>query len=169
MAETAKDKIIRYLTDAHAAEIGGLGSLKDIAAEANDPAVLAVVQEHATQTQSQADRIEARLNVLGAKPNAAKTTLNTLIGKGSDLLNAFHDQEDKLTQDVIKAYALENFEVGAYTSLHAYATAVGDHETAQLAQTIMGEEQLAGERLLRLVPQLAVRAVAKTDGATITA
>ncbi len=169
MAETSKDRIVRYLSDLHAAEIGGLQSLKDIAAETNDEAVRATVQEHAVQTQSQADRVEARLNALGAKSNSAKATLNTLIGKGSDLLNAFHDQEDKQTQDVIKAYALENFEIGAYTSLHAYASAVGDYETAQLAKTIMGEEQLAGERLLRLVPQLAVRAVAKTVGATVNA
>lgn len=169
MAENAKERIIRYLTDAHAAEIGGVQSLKDIAAETNDDAVRMAVQEHATQTQSQADRLEARLTALGGKPSGIKAAFNSLIGKGSDLTNAFHDEEDKQTQDVIKAYALEHFEVGFYTSLHAYADGVGDHETAQLAKTIMGEEQLAGERLLRLIPQLALRAVAKTDGATVSA
>lgn len=169
MAETAKDRIIRYLTDAHAAEIGGLHSLKDIAAETNDPNVRAAVTEHATQTQSQADRIEARLNALGGKAHDGKAAVNTLIGKGSDLLNVFHDKEDKQTQDVIKAYALENFEVGMYTSLHAYADSVGDHETAQLAKSILGEEQLAAERMLRLIPQLATQAVAKTQGSAVNA
>ena len=165
MAEDTKERIVRYLTDAHAAEVGGLASLKDIAAETNDPAVRAAVEEHQTQTQSQADRVEARLNALGGKASDGKGLLNTILGKGSDLLNVFHDKEDKQTQDVIKAYALENFEVGMYTSLHAYADAVGDYETAQLAKTIIGEEQTAAERLLRLIPQVATQAVAKTDTA----
>jgi ferritin-like metal-binding protein YciE len=151
MAENAKDRIVRYLADAHASEIGSLHALNDIAA------------------QSQADRLEARLNALGAKSNSVKAAVNTIIGKGSDLLNAFHDQEDKQTQDVIKAYALENFEVAFYTAMHTYAAGVGDHETAQLAKMILGEEQLAGERLLRLIPQLAQQAVAKTEGATVAA
>ena len=165
MAEDTKARIVRYLTDAHAVEVGGLSSLKDIAAETNDPDVRATVQEHLTQTQSQADRVEARLTALGGKPSDGKGLLNTVIGKGSDLLNVFHDKEDKQTQDVIKAYALENFEVGMYTSLHAYADAVGDSETASLARTIIGEEQQAAAKLLALVPQVATQAVAKTAGA----
>lgn len=169
MAENAKERVIRYLTDAHAEEVGAMQSMKDIIAETNNEGVRMAVQEHLTQTQSQADRIEARLNALGAKAHGGKSIINSIIGKGSDLLNVFHDKEDKQTQDVIKAYALENFEVGMYTSLHAYADAVGDHETAQLAKSIMGEEQLAGERLLRLIPQVATQAVSKTAGTSVNA
>lgn len=169
MAENAKERIIRYLTDAHASEVGSLHSLKDIAAETTDASLRTTVEEHAVQTQSQADRIEARLNALGGKTNSAKGVMNTVLGKGSDLSNVFHDHEDKQTQDVVKAYALEHFEVGMYTSLHAYAEAVGDYETAQLAQQILSEEQLAGERLLRSIPQLAVLPAAKADSTTVRA
>jgi ferritin-like metal-binding protein YciE len=169
MAETTKERIVRYLTDAHASEVGSLQSLKDIAAEADDAQVKAVVQEHITQTQSQSNRLEARLTALGGSPSSAKGAVNSLIGKGSDLLNAFHDKQDKQTQDVIKAHSLEAFEVGMYTAMHAYASAVGDHETAQLAESIMREEQIAGERLLRLIPQLAVQAVAQTVATSVNA
>ena len=72
MAEDTKERIVRYLVDAHAAEVGGLASLKDIAAETTDPDVRAAVQEHLTQTQSQADRVEARLTALGGKPSDGK-------------------------------------------------------------------------------------------------
>lgn len=162
MAEDAKARLLRYLSDAHAAEEGGLSSLHDIAAEANDPDVRAAAAEHGTVTRSQADRLEARIHALGGGKVAGKSLVNTIIGKGSDLLNIFHDQEDKQTQDLIKAYALENFEVGMYTSLRAYANAIGDAETAYLAETLMHEEQLAGERFLRLIPQAAVAAVGET-------
>jgi ferritin-like metal-binding protein YciE len=167
MAENSQERLVRYLADAHAAEEGALSSLKDIAAETTDGDVRSAVEDHIAVTQSQADRISARLAALGGQTHGGKNLLNTIIGKGSDLLNVFHDKEDKQTQDVIKAYALENFEVGMYTSLMAYANAIGDADTAQLAETIMGEEQQAGERLLRLIPQVAVAAVGNTADAGV--
>ena len=167
MAEDVKERLLRYLNDAHAAETGGIQSLTDIAAEATDPEVKSAISEHITVTQSQADRLEARIIALGGTKNAGKGFLNSIIAKGSDLLNIGHDIEDKQTQDVIKAYSLEHFEVGMYLSLKAYSEAIGDHETAQLATTIIGEEQLAAERLQRLIPKIAVYAVSKTTNATV--
>ena len=49
-----------------------------------------------------------------------------------------------------------------YTSMRAFANEVGDHETAQLADAILAEEQLAAERILRLIPEVAKTAVIKT-------
>lgn len=158
---------MRYLSVALAAEEGGLASLRDIAAEAQDPDVRAAATDHETVTQSQIDRLEARLQALGGSRSGAKSLLNTLIGKGSDLLNIFHDQEDKQTQDVIKAYALENFEIGMYLSLKTFAEAIGDTDTTRLAQDFIAEERLAGERLLHLIPQLAVAAAGRTSDAGI--
>ena len=50
----------------------------------------------------------------------------------------------------------------AYTSLYASATAIGDTETATLAETIVGEEKIAADKFLRLIPQLAVASVGNT-------
>ena len=167
MAENSQERLLRYLTDAHAAEEGGLSSLKDISAEALDPDVKAAAENHISVTQSQADRLEARIHALGGTRAHGKSLLNSIIGKGSDMLNVFHDKEDKQTQDIIKAYALENFEVGMYTSLKAYADAIGDAETEQLAETLINEEQLAAERFLRLIPKIAVSAVNNTADAGV--
>ncbi len=164
MAEDVKEQLLRYLNDAYAVEVGAVSSLKDLAASASDPDVKQAVTEHIAVTQSQADRVSARILALGGDKSEPKGLLNTIIGKGSDLLNVFHSHEDKQTQDVIKAYSLEHFEVGMYTSLKAYADAIGDYETAQLAGTIIGEEQLAGERLGRLIPQVATASLKNTTG-----
>lgn len=169
MAENATERVLRYLTDAHAAEAGGLESMQDLAKQATDLDVRAVVTEHISVTQSQIDRLHARIGVLGGKDSSGKNIVNSLLAKGSNFVNAFHDTEDKQTQDVIKAYAFEHFEVGTYTSLHAYASAVGDSETAQLAASIIQEEKLAGEKLFALIPQVAVAAVSKTYGEGVTA
>jgi ferritin-like metal-binding protein YciE len=168
MAEDSRSRLLRYLGDAHAAEEGGLASLRDLAAETNDPYVRAAVMDHLTVTQSQIDRLEARLQALGGGKSGGKSLLNTLIGKGSDLLNIFHDQDDKQTQDVIKAYALENFEVGMYLSLKAFADAVGDADTARMAEDFVHEEHTAGERFLDLVPRLAVAAADRVNDAGVS-
>ena len=159
MAEDVKEQLLRYLNDAYAAEMGGMASLKDLAAETTDAELRQAVEQHITVTQSQADRVTARILALGGDKSEPKGILNEFLAKTSGLLNAFHSKEDKQTQDTIKAYAFEHFEIGAYTSMKAYANAIGDHETAQLADTIIGEEQLAAERLQRLIPQLAVASV----------
>lgn len=159
MADDVKGQLLRYLNDAYAAEVGGIVSLRDLAAETTDAAVKQAVEEHITVTQSQADRVNARIQALGGDKSEPKGILNEFLAKASGVLNIFHNQEDKQTQDLIKAYSFEHFEIAAYTSLKAYADAIGDHETTQLADTIIGEEQLAAERLLRLIPQVAVTAV----------
>jgi ferritin-like metal-binding protein YciE len=160
MAENVKERVLRYLNDAHAAEDGALGFLKDFAAETNNLDVRSAITEHIAVTQSQIDRLEARIQALGGKASGGKNLIDSIIAKGSNLLNIFHDKEDKETQDLIKAYSLEHFEVGMYTALKAFSDSIGDYETAQLADTILGEEQLAAERILRVIPQVARTAVA---------
>jgi ferritin-like metal-binding protein YciE len=165
MAEDVKERIIRYLQDTHAAEEGAIGSLRDIAAEATNANFKASVEEHLTVTQSQAKRLEDRIHALGSDKATGKSLINSLIAKGSDLLNIFHDREDKQTQDAIKLFALENFEIATYTSLKAFADAAGDYETAQLADSILAEEQLAAERILRVIPELAQSALGRATTA----
>jgi len=162
MAEDVKDKIIRYLQDAHAAEEGGLASLRDVMDSATDQDLKSCLEEHAKVTESQSSRLETRILALGAKKAEGKSLLNTLLGKGSDLVNIFHDKEDKQAQDAMKLFAFENLEVASYTALKSFADAAGDYETAQLAETILSEEQLAAERLLRLIPQLARAPISNT-------
>ncbi len=169
MAEDAKEKILRYLEDAYAAEQGGLQAMKTLVSEATDADVQAVVNEHLQVTEAQAQRLQTRIEALGGKVSGGKSIVDSIVAIGSHFANIFHDKEDKQTQDVIKAAALEQFEVGSYSSLKAYAGAVGDHETEQLADTILGEEQLARERLERLIPQVALAALSKTSGTAINA
>ncbi len=165
MAENTKDQLLRYLNDSYAAEVGGIASLRDLAAEATDPALKQAAEEHIAVTQSQADRVSARILALGGDKSEPKGIFNSILAKTSSALNIFHSKEDKQTQDTIKAFAFEHFEIGAYTSLHAYATAIGDTETAQLAQTIISEEQAAADQFERLIPQLAVASVGNATNA----
>jgi ferritin-like metal-binding protein YciE len=160
--EDVKERMLRYLTDAYAVEDGGIKALRGISEETDIAEMKVAIDEHIAVSETQMTRLSQRIGQLGGDVSKAKSMMNTLIGKASELVNAFHDKEDKLTQDLIKAYALEHFEVGMYTSMRAFADEVGDHDTAQMADAIVAEEQLAAERMLRLIPQIAKAAIVRT-------
>jgi ferritin-like metal-binding protein YciE len=147
MAVDIKAQLLRYLSDAHAAEVSGLASLKELAEVATDADVKQVAAEHVTVTQSQVERLEARIRSLGG-----------------DIPSIFQSHEDKQTQGVINAFSLEHSEAGMYTSIEAYADAIGDTETARLATAFIAEEQMAAERLGRLIPQVATATLKNSAG-----
>ena len=164
MPEDATHRIVRYLNDLYASEIGGLSSLKDLATNATDPDLKNAAQAHVATTENHIERLKARIAALGGDTSESKALVNTMIAKGSNYANAFHDAADKQTQDVIKAYAYEHFEIGAYTSLYTFATAVGDSITAQLAQDMIVDEREAAVQMERLIPQVAALALQNTTG-----
>ncbi len=117
MAENAQERLVRYLNDAYAAEMGGLKALQALAAEASNADLKSAASTHAIETQSQADRLKARITELGGTVSEPKAAVDSIVAAGSHILNIFHDSEDKETQDTIKALSLEAFEIGAYTSM----------------------------------------------------
>jgi len=157
--ETPQDRLIRYLQDAHAAEVGIVDVLKNFIDEVDNPAVRSAFQEHLSVTESQARRLEQRLNTLGSKPSSGKGFLNSLMGKVSDVMHAAHDEYDKATQDLIKAYATEHLEIGMYTALEAYSEQLGDQETATLAREIKAEEKQAAETVFPMIGEAAKKAL----------
>lgn len=164
MSESAKERLVRYLQDAHAAEVGIEKALAGFVDDTDDPAIKAIFEDHIVLTKSQANRLENRLRDLGETPSGGKGFLNSLMAKVSEVMHGAHDEYDKNTQNLIKAYATEHLERGMYESLYAYASAVGDTETAELARAIQMEEEQTGERLFPLIQQYAQSAVAATRG-----
>jgi len=155
--ESTQDRLIRYLDDAWAVEKALVVALNDMAEEVNDPQVRALFQEHRQVTHDQEERLEARIRALGKEPAGSKGFFNQMVAKIGDALHAAHDEYDKTTQDLMKAYATENFECAMYQSLESYATAIGDTETAELARQHMREEKEAAERVWPLIQPTAAR------------
>lgn len=163
MAEDARERIIRYLQDAHAAEVGIKKMLEGFVNDSDDVTLRSAFQEHITLTQSQADRLEMRLRDFNETPSGGKGFFNSLMAKVSELMHGAHDEYDSATQNLIKAYATEHLEVGMYESLIAFANAVGDSETAMLARQIQQEEQQTANILWPLISQLAMATVNATS------
>ncbi|MEA2553042.1 MAG: hypothetical protein QOJ65_1218 [Fimbriimonadaceae bacterium] len=156
MAEDSRDRLIRYLQDAHAAEVGIKKTLEGFVDDTNDPNIRSIFQEHIVVTQSQADRLEQRLRALNEAPSGSKGFFNSLLAKMGEIMHGAHDEYDKNTQNLIKAYATEHLERGMYEAMAAYAQSIGDMETATLARQIQMEEEQTGQRLFPMIAMLAV-------------
>lgn len=153
--EDPRERLIRYIQDAHAAEVGIAEMLEGFVDDTDHQTLRSLFQEHISVTKMQATRLEQRLNAMGEKASGGKGFFNSLMAKVGEIMHGAHDEYDKNTQNLIKAYATEHLERGMYTSLIAYAEACGDVETARLAQEILKEEEQAAQRLFPLIEQFA--------------
>lgn len=149
--EDPRDRLIRYIDDARAAEKGAVELFDSFVKEAKNEEARQALQDALMMTKEHELQMERRLRELGGQPSASKGFFNQMLGKLADLMHAAHDDYDKTTQDVIKAYAASHLGVGMYAALATYAKAYGDLETSQLAEKIMAEEQQAADRFRPLV------------------
>ncbi len=160
--ENSQERLIRYLQDAHAAEAGIQNMLDGFIDDSNDPDVQDAIREHLRVTESQANRLEARLKELGSAPSGSKGFFNSLMAKLSEMMHGMHDEYDKTTMNLIKAYATEHLERGMYESLLAYSRAIGDMQTANLALDIQAEEEAAAQRIFPMIARCATSVLQST-------
>jgi hypothetical protein len=74
-----------------------------------------------------------------------KTPFDLLRGSGG---------EEKVLKNAKDACATEALEIATYTAIERLARSVGDDETAELAASILADEQKMLERILREIPKL---------------
>ncbi|GEM_PF-792917 len=168
MAEDVKHRTLRYLQDAHAAQVGieeALGSYKE---DTDDAGLKALFDGLATQTRSQAQRIEAQIKALGGDTSGGKNFFNSILAKASELMNSGHDDYDKNTQNLIKAYTAAHGNRGLYESLIAWSTAIGDAQSTELGRQLQQENVSSAEQIFPHIARYAQTALAGTVGATTT-
>jgi ferritin-like metal-binding protein YciE len=114
------------------------------------------LQAHLRETKAHARKVEQRIKQLGGSPQpvqavvarataALKGPVHALRGSGA---------EEKLLKNAKTEYSEEAEEIATYTAIEAFATSVGDRDTAKLAREIRREEQRMANYLERLIPQL---------------
>lgn len=165
--QTVNDALRRYLEDAIAAEQNFETQLRTFARESDQPAVKAVFEQHAEETQRQHERLTARLSALGGHPSGVKSFLAHVFGMAPKAAQLGHDEAEKSTQDLMMAYAVEHSEIAMYESMAVAAAAAGDIETERLAREIQQEERRAAEKVWNLIAPSARDSFAKitTGGA----
>ncbi len=159
----SKQKVVQYLNEAHATEVGLTRVLQSQIAMTPRGSYRNGLEKHLEETRDHAERVQQRLSDLdvgnnplqvavGAAEGAigqvlalAKTPLDLVRGSGG---------EEKVLKNAKDACATEALEIATYTALERLARSVGDATTADLAATIRKDEQKMLDRVLREIPKL---------------
>jgi len=157
------EKIVQYLDEAHASELGLVRVLQSQVAMTPRGSYRTALERHLRQTRDHAERLQARTRELGQGGNPlqagigiaeaviaqalalGKTPLDLLRGSGG---------EEKVLKNAKDACATEALEIATYTAIERLATAVGDDATARLAASIRADEEEMLARVLEEIPKL---------------
>ena len=159
----SQQKIVQYLSEAQASEHALVRVLQSQIAMTPSGSYRSGLETHLNETRRHAQRVSDRLESLdhGSNPFMAvvgfwedvvgqalafsKTPLDLLRGSGG---------EEKILKNAKDACATEALEIATYTAIERLARSVGDDETADLAQSILAEEEKMLARVLREIPKL---------------
>jgi len=159
----AEQKVVQYLNEAHASEVGLVSVLQSQIAITPRGGYRDGLEKHLEETRGHARRVQKRLGELeqGANPLQAllgsaeslisqtlalsKTPFDLLRGSGG---------EEKVLKNAKDAAATEALEIATYTALERLASQVNDQSTAKLAASIKADEERMLARILREIPRL---------------
>src|SRR5512142_75193 len=171
----SEQKVVQYLNEAHASELGLVQVLRAQIAMTPRGTYRSALEKHLGETRAHAGRIEDRLGDLGQGGNPLQTVIGwaedavaqafALAKTPFDLLRG-SGGEEKVLKNAKDACATEALEIATYTALEHLARAVSDETTAKLAASIRGDEERMLARVMRELPKLTatvVRAEVKGD------
>lgn len=158
MPEDARKRLLRYLNDALSVETQLVDALNTMAETTLDADHRLLLEEHRRVTNQQREDLQARLKALGVDSSGSQGFLPQMMSRIWDVLQRPRDGFDRTLQDLMKGLGIEYFEVAMYETLEAYAAALGDVETAQLAAKHLRQEEEMAVRLRPFLRPIAARA-----------
>ena len=156
-------KVVQYLNEAHASEIGLVSVLRSQIAMTPRGSYRDGLEKHLDETRAHAQRIQERLGEQEQGRNPLQALLGlaeSLVSQGLALSKTPFDLvrgsggDEKVLKNAKDACATEALEIATYTALERLARDVGDEQTAKLAASIRGEEERMLERIMREIPKL---------------
>jgi ferritin-like metal-binding protein YciE len=159
----AKQKIVQYLEEAHASEVGLVRVLQSQIAMTPRGSYRTGLETHLRETRDHARRVETRLSEVGHGDNPiqvgiglAETVFAQALALGKTPLDLIRGSggEEKVLKNAKDAAATEALEIATYTAIERLAQAVGDQETARLAASIRADEEKMLARVMQEIPKL---------------
>jgi ferritin-like metal-binding protein YciE len=156
-------KVVQYLSEAHASELALVSVLRSQIAMAPRGSYRDGLEKHLGETRTHARRIEERLGELGEARNPFQVFVGfteTVIAQMLALSKTPFDLmrgssvDEKVLKNAKDACATEELEIATYTALERLAVKVGDEQTAKLAASIRGDEERMLKRIMSEIPRL---------------
>ncbi|HEX6023203.1 MAG TPA: DUF892 family protein [Solirubrobacter sp.] len=164
-------KIVQYLNEAHATEMGLIRVLQSQIAMTPRGPYRRALEKHLTETRSHADRVKRRLTELGEASNPVQAGIGiveSVVGQLLALSKSPIDMlrgtggEEKILKNAKDTCATEALEIATYLALEDLAKRCGDEETAKLARDIRRDEERMLSKVQAEIPAL-VDAVARAE------
>lgn len=163
-----QDVIVRYLQDAEAAERSLEDALASLSKTGDQPAVKNALSSMSQKARTQHERLEARIEKLGASKSAIKSAVAHALGFAPMLAQMGERPGQKSTQDLVIVIAAAAAESAMYEALARSAAEAGDSATEQLARQLQAEERQDYEQAAALLRQSAVAAFEEAMKETVS-
>ena len=159
----SEQKVVQYLSEAHASEVGLVSVLRSQIAMTPRGSYRDGLERHLGETRGHARRTKERSGELGRGSNPVQVFVGfaeTVISQSLALSRTPFELlrgsggEEKVLKNAKDACATEALEIATYTALERLAAGVGDEQTARLAASIRGDEERMLERVMREIPEL---------------
>jgi ferritin-like metal-binding protein YciE len=159
----ASQKIAQYLGEARASEDALVRVLQSQIAMTPSGSYRSALQAHLDETRRHSARVGGRLSALDGGPTPLQAVVGfweDIIGQGLALTKTPLDLlrgtggEEKVLKNAKDAAATEALEIATYTAIERLARSVGDEETADLAKSILADEEKMLARVMREIPKL---------------
>lgn len=144
--QEAEKHYMDWLRDAHAMEEQAESMLESMASRLeNYPDLKQRVEQHIVETREQGRLVQQCIERRGGDTSALKVAA----GKTMAAAQAFSGMlaGDEVVKGAMFSYAFEHMEVAAYRNLIEAAKVVGDMQTQQVCERILGEELAMAEWL----------------------
>src|SRR5947209_4586058 len=172
-------KLVQYLNEAYGKEKQLETALTAHIQMTTRPPYKKRLQAHLRETKGHAREIERRIKKLGGAAESATVPGPEAVGEAAQAVQNVANRAAALAQGPLHAlrgtsepekmlknakteYQDEAEEIATYTAIEAFAEAVGDRDTAQLAKRIRREEERMRDFLAKQIPTL-VKAVVTTE------
>ena len=164
MARTqGKEKIVQYLSEAHSRETALIQTLGAHIKIAEPGPYRQGLEAHLNETRVHAQRVQRRLQELGAHRSllatgfgfAQNVVTNTLsMAKAPIDMVRGGDRKEKMLKNARDEAMTEALEIATYDAIERMARNVGDETTAELAADIRSDEEAMLDNLRREIPNL---------------
>jgi ferritin-like metal-binding protein YciE len=150
-AATLHDAFIDELRDAYDAEKQLLKALAKLAKAATAPELREAFLSHRAETGGQIQRLEEVFQSLDEKVRGKHCDgIAGIIEEGKAVMEEDFDESTMDACLIASGQRAEHYEMAAYGTLVAWATAMGHTDAAELLQQNLDEETAADEKLSRL-------------------
>jgi len=132
------------LKDIYWAEKALTKALPKMAKNATSPELIAALENHLAETESQVERLEEIFEMLGKKAQAKKCeAMAGLVKEGEEIMKDTKKGAMRDAGIISAGQKVEHYEIASYGTLRTFANVLGLSEVASILEEILEEEKNA--------------------------